>query len=65
MLNDSSLILFCQCATIPKGGFCAKHNYPNEEDRLRRRASAEAFDRLTDRAKSLGGWHKLEDLIKK
>ena len=59
-----SEIWFCQCDTIEPGGFCAKHGVPPEEDRLRRRASAEAFKRLTDYAKKIGSWAEVEKKLK-
>ena len=63
MATDGNIIWFCQCNTIEPGGCCAKHGYVSEEDRLRRRASAEAHERLKVLASELGGWHFVEKKV--
>lgn len=58
-IKVDDFIPFCQCGIIPQGGYCAKHGSVNDEDRLKRRASAEAYKRVASLAEKIG-WSEIE-----
>ena len=57
-------IWFCHCDKIEAGGYCPKHGRVPEEDRLKRRANAQAYARLVELAKGVG-WVEVERRVER